>query len=309
MPSFQDFYFQSSTGRTSIHALKCVPDGKPRAVVQIAHGIAEHIDRYRPFMEFLADNGFVAAGNDHLGHGKSIRVPKEQGFFAEKDGWWRVVDDMDKLHGIMSKEYPELPYVLFGHSMGSYLTRTYLIKHPDRYDAVILSGTGHQSPALVLGGNAAASVMAKLNGAIGDGAKLDSLAFGTYLSKIENPRTKFDWLSRDTEQVDKYIADPLCGFVGKIGLYRDMMQGIKFITSEKNIAQMNKEKPVYFMSGDSDPVGDYGKGVERAYKAFCNAGLHDVFMRLYPGGRHEMLNETNKEQVYQDILNWLNEKI
>lgn len=309
MPSFQDFYFQSSTGRTSIHALKCVPDGKPRAVVQIAHGIAEHIDRYRPFMEFLADNGFVTAGNDHLGHGKSIRVPKEQGFFAEKDGWWRVVDDMDKLHGIMSKEYPELPYVLFGHSMGSFLTRTYLIKHPDRYDAVILSGTGHQSPALVLGGNAAASVMAKLNGAMGDGAKLDSLAFGTYLSKIENPRTKFDWLSRDTEQVDKYIADPLCGFVGKIGLYRDMMQGIKFITSEKNIAQMNKEKPVYFMSGDSDPVGDYGKGVERAYKAFCNAGLHDVFMRLYPGGRHEMLNETNKEQVYQDILNWLNEKI
>ena len=309
MPSFQDFYFQSSTGRTSIHALKCVPDSKPRAVVQIAHGIAEHIDRYRPFMEFLADNGFVVAGNDHLGHGKSIRVPEEQGFFAEKDGWWRVVDDMDKLHDIMSKEYPALPYVLFGHSMGSFLTRTYLIKHPDKYDAVILSGTGHQSPALVLGGNAAASVMAKLNGAMGDGAKLDSLAFGTYLNKIENPRTKFDWLSRDTEQVDKYIADPLCGFVGKIGLYRDMMQGIKFITDKKNIAQMNKEKPVYFMSGDGDPVGDYGKGVERAYKAFCDAGLHDVFMRLYPGGRHEMLNETNKEQVYQDILNWLNEKI
>ena len=309
MPSFQDFYFQSGTGRTSIHALKCVPDSKPRAVVQIAHGIAEHIDRYRPFMEFLADNGFVVAGNDHLGHGKSIRVPEEQGFFAEKDGWWRVVDDMDKLHDIMSNEYPELPYVLFGHSMGSFLTRTYLIKHPDKYDGVILSGTGHQSPALVLGGNAAASVMAKLNGAMGDGAKLDSLAFGTYLNKIENPRTKFDWLSRDTEQVDKYIADPLCGFVGKIGLYRDMMQGIKFITDKKNIAQMNKEKPVYFMSGDGDPVGDYGKGVERAYKAFCDAGLHDVFMRLYPGGRHEMLNETNKEQVYQDILSWLNEKI
>ena len=309
MPSFQDFYFQSSTGRTSIHALKCVPDSKPRTVVQIAHGIAENIDRYRPFMEFLADNGFVAAGNDHLGHGKSIRVPEEQGFFAEKDGWWRVVDDMDKLHDIMSKEYPELPYVLFGHSMGSFLTRTYLIKHPDKYDGVILSGTGHQSPALVLGGNAAASVMAKLNGAMGDGAKLDSLAFGTYLNKIENPRTKFDWLSRDAEQVDKYIADPLCGFVGKIGLYRDMMQGIKFITDKKNIAQMNKEKPVYFMSGNGDPVGDYGKGVERAYNAFCDAGLHDVFMRLYPGGRHEMLNETNKEQVYQDILSWLNEKI
>ena len=306
MPSFQDFYFQSSTGRTSIHALKCVPDGKPRAVV---HGVAEYGMRYAPFAEFMTEHGFVVVANDHLGHGKSIRVPEEQGFFAEKDGWWRVVDDMDKLHDIMSNEYPELPYVLFGHSMGSFLTRTYLIKHPDKYDGVILSGTGHQSPALVLGGNAAASVMAKLNGAMGDGTKLDSLAFGSYLNKIENPRTKFDWLSRDTEQVDKYIADPLCGFVGKIGLYRDMMQGIKFITDKKNIAQMNKEKPVYFMSGDGDPVGDYGKGVERAYKAFCDAGLHDVFMRLYPGGRHEMLNETNKEQVYQDILNWLNEKI
>lgn len=309
MPDFQDFCFQSSTGRTSIHALKCVPDAAPRAVVQIAHGIAEHIDRYRPFMEFLASNGFVAVGNDHLGHGKSIRVPEEQGFFASENGWNYAVADMYKLHDIMSEQYPSLPYVLFGHSMGSFLTRTYIIVHPDRYDAVIISGTGHQSPALVFGGGAAASLMARLHGPMSDGSKLDALAFGTYLKRIENPRTKFDWLSRDPDQVDKYIADPFCGFVGKTGLYRDLMQGIKFITDRENIAKMNKDKPVYFMSGDADPVGDYGKGVERAYKAFCSAGLRDVFMRLYPGGRHEMLNETNKADVYQDILNWINEKI
>ena len=301
-----DFYYDSK-GVGQIHACRWTPEGEPKAIVQIIHGIAEFAQRYDGFAEYLNSLGYLVVAEDHMGHGQSVNGGGVQGYFH--GGWFRAVADSYELLTRTHREFPELPYVLFGHSMGSFLTRTYLIKHPDKYDGVILSGTGHQSPALVLGGNAAASVMVKLNGAMGDGTKLDSLAFGSYLSKIENPRTKFDWLSRDAEQVDKYIADPLCGFVGKIGLYRDMMHGIKFITDKKNIAQMNKEKPVYFMSGDGDPVGDYGKGVERAYKAFCDAGLHDVFMRLYPGGRHEMLNETNKEQVYQDILNWLNEKI
>ena len=135
MPKFEDFTFQSSTGVNTIHALKCVPDTPPKAVVQIAHGIAEHIDRYRPFMSFLAENGYLAVGNDHLGHGKSITEPGQQGFFAEKDGWAHVVADMDLLHDLMKKEYPDIPYIFFGHSMGSFLTRTYLIKHPNKYDA------------------------------------------------------------------------------------------------------------------------------------------------------------------------------
>ena len=135
------------------------------------------------------------------------------------------------------------------------------------------------------------------------------MAFGSYCKKIANPRTPFDWLSRDPASVDKYIADPLCGFIAKAGLYRDMMYGVKFITSQKNIDTMSKEQPIYFMSGDADPVGDYGQGVEKAYQAFCHAGLHDVTIRLYPDGRHEMLNEVNKDKVYQDILNWLNSKL
>lgn len=135
------------------------------------------------------------------------------------------------------------------------------------------------------------------------------MAFGTYLSHIENPRTPFDWLSRDEAAVDKYIADPMCGFICKASLYRDMMGGVKFVTSQKNINKMKKTKPIYFMSGKEDPVGDYGVGVEKAYKAFCHAGLRDVQMRLYPGGRHEMLNETNRTEVYKDILDWINEKI
>jgi len=309
MPIFEDFTFQSSTGINTIHALKCVPDTPPKAVVQIAHGIAEHIDRYRPFMSFLAENGYLAVGNDHLGHGKSITEPGQQGFFAEKDGWAHVVADMDLLHDLMKKEYPDIPYVFFGHSMGSFLTRTYLIKHPNKYDAAIISGTGHQNRLMVLGGNLAAGFFAHGKGAHEIGTKLNDIAFGSYNKGFDNPRGIYEWLSRDPAVQDAYAADPLCGFIATNGLFRDMMGGIRFITDQKNINSMNKMKPVYFMSGDADPVGENGRGVTRAYEAFKEAGLHDVTMRLYPGGRHEMLNEINKEQVYQDILNWLHEKV
>ena len=220
-----------------------------------------------------------------------------------------VVADMVKLHDRISGEYPGLPHIMFGHSMGSFLTRTYIIKHPDKYDAAILSGTGQQAKALVLGGYAAAAASVKLYGPRKIGDKLNDLAFGAYTKGIENPRTSFDWLTRVDSEVDKYIADPLCGFVTTVSLFRDMMGGVKFITNQKNINTMSKTQPIYFMSGDRDPVGDYGKGVDRAYKAFCKAGLHDVMMRLYPGGRHEMLNEENKYQVYKDITAWLDDKL
>ena len=309
MPKFEDFSFPSSTGKNTIHARKCVPDGTPRAVVQIEHGIAEHINRYDDFMAFLATNGIVAVGDDHLGHGQSIQKPEEQGIFAEENGWDYVIRDVDRLRDLVRRDYPDLPYIFFGHSMGSFIVRTYLIQHPDRYDAAIISGTGHQSKLLVAGGNIASRLLTRIKGAAADGTALNNMAFGSYCSKIPNPRTAFDWLSRDEANVDKYIADPLCGFVAKVSLYRDMMAGVKFVTDQKNIDKMNKEPPVYFMSGDADPVGDYGVGVEKAYHAFCDAGLKDVTIRLYPGGRHEMLNEINREDVKKDILEWIDERL
>ena len=309
MPSFSDFTFTSSTGKNHIHARQCMPDGAPRAVLQIAHGIAEHIDRYDDFAAFLAQNGILVVGNDHLGHGKSISAPEDLGFFADDKGWDYVVQDMDKLHDLMKADYPNLPYIFFGHSMGSFLTRTYIIKHPEKPDLVILSGTGHQSRALVYSGYAMAEAIVRAKGPRADGRLLNDLAFGSYNSKVRFPMTDFDWLSQDHEMVKKYINDPLCGFVAKASLYRDMMSGIKFVTDQKNIDAMNKDTPVYFMSGDKDPVGDYGKGVERAYKAFCKAGLRDVFMRQYPDGRHEMLNELNRQQVCQDVLDWINQRL
>ena len=309
MPEIRDFYFPSTNGKNKILARICTPDKPPKAVVQIAHGIAEHIARYDPFMFFLAENGYVAVGNDHLGHGLSAENEHEHGIFDNQNGWTYAVDDMKALRDQVRQEFHDIPYIFFGHSMGSFLTRTYLIRYPDQYDAAILSGTGQQSPALINAGFFAANLLTLLRGPGADGKLLNDMAFGSYCKKIDNPRTPFDWLSTNEENVDRYIADPLCGFVAKCSMYRDMMGGLKFLTKQSNIDKMNKDAPIYFMSGAEDPVGDYGAGVEKAYRAFCDAGLHDVTMKLYPGGRHEMLNETNREEVMQDILAWLDQRV
>ena len=309
MPTFQEFNFASTTGCNKLYAKMAVPDGEVRGVVQIAHGVAEYIDRYEPFMRFLAENGFVAVGNDHLGHGKSITVPEEQGIFAEKDGWQYVLDDMAKLHKIMTEKYPEVPYIFFGHSMGSFLTRHYVILHPDEPSLTIICGTGQQAPAMVAGGNTLAKLGVALGGPRKIGKVLNKVAFGSYCKDIENPRTECDWLNRDPKEVDKYVGDPLCGFVPTVSLFRDMMGGIKFISDPRNIALMNKNTPVLFIAGAEDPVGERGEGVKRAVQAFNDAGIRDVTMKLYPGARHEILLELNHEEVFSDVLNWINEKL
>lgn len=309
MPTFKDFYFNSSTGKNKIHARMCVPDAEPRAIVQIIHGIAEYIDRYDEFMSFLADNGIIAVGTDHLGHGKSIESEEQTGFFAYDNGWDYVVRDEEVLRLAMHENYPELPIIVFGHSMGSFMARTLLIRYPDAFNAAIISGTGNQGAALVNGGLIMGNLVTGLKGAHHYSKFLNNLAFGSYNKIYENPKTEYDWLSRDEANVQKYIDDPLCGFIPSCSLFRDMMTGVKFITNKKNLTAMNKDMPVYFMSGDMDPVGECGKGVQKAYNNFLEAGMKDVSIKLYPGGRHEMLNEINKDEVYTDILAWLDSKI
>lgn len=309
MPTFNDFYFKSSTGKNNIHVHRCVPDGEVRGVVQIMHGIAEYIERYDDFMVFLASNGLVAVGTDHLGHGKTIEKPEQKGFFADKDGWDYVIKDEEILRRAMAKEYPDAVQIVFGHSMGSFMARTHLIRYPGGFDAAIISGTGNQGAALVGGGLAVGNIVTALKGAHHYSNFINNLAFGSY-NKAYNPqRTDYDWLTRDNDVVDKYIADPLCGFIPTCSLFRDMMTGVKFITNVDNLTKMAKDIPVYFMSGDKDPVGDYGKGVTLAYENFKKAGMKDVSIKLYKDGRHEMLNELNRAEVYTDVLNWINKKI
>lgn len=305
MATMKEFSIPSTDGVHRLYCRQWTPEGTVRGVVQIAHGVAEHIQRYDDFMAYLADQGFVAVGNDHLGHGRTVNCPEELGYFGAENGWGHVVADLRRVHGKLREEYPGVPMILFGHSMGSFLSRTYAITAGEELDGLVLCGTGHQSAAMVKSGGVAARLEVRRHGADYHSKTLNDLAFGGYNRGFDHPRTESDWLNRDPAEVDRYRADPLCGFLPTAGLFRDMMGGIGFVTDRKNIRKMPATLPVLFIAGGDDPVGENGKGVLRAYQAFIAAGMEDVTLKLYPGARHEILNELNRHQVYADVLHWL----
>lgn len=301
-----EFYFPSSDGRTLIHVNQWTPLGGPIAgVVQIAHGVAEYGARYEPFARFLCGHGFAVVANDHLGHGKSLVEDCPMVYFGDENGWRHAVEDMEELRRRTAKVFPGVPYFLFGHSMGSFLSRTHLIRYPGRLDGCVLCGTGHMSPALIAGGKLIAGREIRRLGRKAYSAKADQLAFGAYNKPFAPNRTRFDWISTSEANVDAYIADPLCGGDTTLGLFRDMLGGLGIITKQANIERMDKDLPVLFIAGDQDPVGEMGKGVRRAYQAFRKAGVGDVSIKLYHGLRHEILNEASRRYVYQDVLDWL----
>ena len=309
MATRKEFYFPSSDGKTSIHAVEWLPEGEPVGVYQIAHGVAEYALRYEPFAEFLNAKGFVVAANDHIGHGLSVAEDAAPLYFGEKDGWTHVVDDMFELRRQTGKKYPGIPYILMGHSMGSFLARTYLIRYPGSVTAAVIMGTGQQPGYMVAGGRLAAKLIGKKSGYDKFNETVDGLAFGAYNKPFEPKRTNYDWISANEENVDKYIADPLCGGGATTGLFLEMLGGIGFIGKPSNLAKMDKNTPVLFISGAMDPVGDLGKGTTKAYESFKKAGVKDVTLKLYPGLRHEILNEKEKDQVYADIWAWVEKHI
>ena len=301
-----EYFFTSSDGKTLIHVNQWTPLNRTiRGVVQIAHGVAEYGARYAPFAQFLCDHGFVVVANDHLGHGQSQIEDRPMVYLGDRNGWQNVVDDMEKIRERTARVFPRVPYFLFGHSMGSFLTRTHLIRYPGKLDGCILCGTGHMNALIVSGGKLIADSEIKKMGAAAYSEKADQLAFGAYNKRFAPNRTSFDWVSLNEENVDAYIADPLCGGKTTLGLFRDMMGGLGIICKQENIKRMDKELPVFFIAGDQDPVGDMGKGVERACTAFKKAGIRDVSIKLYHGLRHEILNEKTRQYVYRDVLGWL----
>ena len=307
MNKFSDFTFHTDDGEEKIRVRCWKPESKVLATIQIAHGIAEHCERYDEFCEFLCNNGFAVYINDHRGHGKSINRGR-RGYFSDKDGWMKVVGDMRSVYEIADKDYPNTPHILFGHSMGSFLTRTYLFAYPEDFDAAIICGTAQMPKVIISAGGCIASLIS-LFAADKPSKILDIIGFGSYNAGFKPARTKFDWLTRDEAIVDKYIDDPLCGFVASAGLFRDMMSGLDMIIKQENLAGMNKDIPVFFIAGDKDPVGENGKGVQKACDSFVSAGMKDVEMKLYKDARHEILNEINKLEVFDDILKWIMLKI
>ena len=298
-----DFYYESA-GAGRIHACRWTPPGEIRGVIQIVHGIAEHVERYAEFAEYLNVRGFAVVAEDHMGHGLSIGETGTVGYFD--GGWDAAVRDTVHLTEQTMAEYPEVPYFLLGHSMGSFLTRTLLIRYPElKLSGVILSGTGWQPIPKLKAGHLAASAIARKVGEKNPSEKLQDLIFGGYNSRVEHRRTEFDWLSRDSRQVDKYIADPLCGFVASAGLLRELLGGMAYNEKKDHLARMNRALPVFFVAGSDDPVGSYGAGVKRSAKAFREAGMEHIRVKLFPLCRHEILNEINREEVYETLYRWI----
>ena len=220
------------------------------------------------------------------------------------------MDDSYELLRRTKAEFPELPYVLLGHSMGSFMTRTLLCKYPDcGISAAVICGTGWQPEPVLDTGVAICSVVCNRIGEQTASERLQNLVFSSYNKRVEHPQTAFDWICRDRKVVSDYVADPLCGFTATSGLLREMLGGIRFIQQPKNLAAMNKQLPVFFIAGGDDPVGSYGNGVHKAAAAFQKAGMQDVNCTIYPLGRHEILNEINRQEVYADVSGWCKSKI
>lgn len=301
----RDFSFLSADGIHQIHAVAWYADGPVRGVVQLTHGLSEYILRYDRFARFLNSHGFHVVGHDHLGHGQSVTGPGEYGCFPVENGWNIVNDDVHQVRQWAAEEWPGLPHFLLGHSMGSFQARTYLIRYPGSVDGCILSGTGQEEPSAIAGGKALAELICKAKGPHYVSKLVGNLSLGAYNKQFAPNRTGSDWISRDEEAVDRYVADPLCQFLPTVGMFRDMLGGLQTLACYDELLKMDRSTPVALFSGDCDPVGDNGKGVKKVCALFREAGCTDVTMKLYPGARHEILNEVNREEVYENILAWI----
>ncbi|AWH77299.1 lysophospholipase [Clostridioides difficile] len=281
---------------------------KTKAVIQIAHGMAETAQRYETFAKVLTENGYIVYINDHRGHGKTAKIIENVGHLAEKEGFRCLVEDMYTLTNIIKKENEDLPIYLFGHSMGSFASQRYIMDYGNNLSGLILCGSNGKQGIILNFAHMIINREIKKYGRRSRSNKINDLIFGGEIIR-RNEKTKFDWLSRDKEQVEKYINDPFCGVVCSCGFFYDLVQGLKEIEDKENLKKVPLDIPIYIISGDKDPIGKNGKGVLRLRDRYIKLGVKDVTCKLYKDGRHELLNEINKEEVFEDIICWLNNKI
>ncbi len=294
-----------------VFCYKWCPQGdiKPKAVVQIAHGMAEHAKRYERLAKFLVDAGYSVYANDHRGHGQTAGEIENLGYFADENGWNRVVDDMVGLKNHIKKTDQDLPVFLLGHSMGSFLARNFICLHGKEIKGVILSGTNGNPGFLGDIAKMIAKWECKRKGKKHRSTLLTKLSFGKFNTPFKPNRTDYDWLSRDNAEVDKYVEDSYCGGVFTAGFFFDLLSGVKNINQSENIKKIPSKLPIYLFSGEKDPVGNMTKGVQQLFNTYHKAGIKDVHIKFYNDGRHEMLNETNRKEVYKDIVVWLDDHL
>lgn len=307
----EEFYYDSRDGKSKLHAVRYAPDDAEdiRCVVQIVHGMSEYAERYEEFAEFLTARGCVVTGEDHMGHGKSVGKTGKYGYFCEQDPATVLVRDVHRLKKTTQALYPNVPYVIMGHSMGSFIVRNYMFRYGTGVSAAIIMGTGMQPAVLLRLSKIIAFIQKIFCGPKHVSGLIDKLAFGSYNKQIENPRTPADWLSRDAERVDRYVVDPMCGFVFTVNGFATLFELISRLHKRENLERIPKALPVFMLSGDADPVGDYGRGVQKAYESLKDVGIENITLKMYDGGRHELLNETNRAEVMNDVFRWIEETV
>lgn len=306
MVTNERFIRPASSGEGDIFSQIWAPEPpvQPKAVLQIAHGMAEYSDRYAGFAGFMAGHGCVVCANDHAGHGTHAKV---KGYFAEKDGWECLLKDMKSLMDLASARYEGLPCFLLGHSMGSFLARSYVTRY-EGLRGVILSGTAGANP-LLRAGLLIAALQKRFKGAESKGKLLSMLTLGSYNKRISNPVNKVAWTSSADEVSIAYKADPLCGFCFTAGGFYDMYTGVREVSGPAWARNVPEKLSIYMFSGGEDPVGAYGRGPAQVLAWLKDSGHEDLSMKIYQGGRHEMLNEVNKYEVYEDVLAWLEKRL
>lgn len=310
MVETHEFTFPSSDGTHQVWACWWRPAGEaPRGVLQLVHGISEYIGRYDAFARYMAAQGWAVVGHDHLGHGHTAKDTSEFGWFADRDGWRYVLWDTRALRELAGAAYPGAPYFILGHSMGSFVVRGYLMAYPGTVDGAVLSGTGQESAAAVGAAKVLSGVLSRIMGPRGRSGLINRLSLGAYNRHFRPNRTSADWICRDTAVVDAYVADPFCRFVPSVSMYRDMMTGLQMLVKPECLKRLDPDTPVYFFAGDQDPVGSNGAGVRKVADLFRQYGVKDVTVKLYPGGRHEMLNELNQDEVFADTSAWLEARL
>ena len=312
MSRIENYTFRShDDDNTAIHCTRWLPDSdKPKAVLQLVHGMVEYIERYSDFAEFLTRNGFVVAGHDHIGHGQSVKSHEDWGIMHTDAPDDVMVEDIYEHYLMIRDQYPDLPHFILGHSMGSYMVRKFLAaKSGDLHDlsGAIIMGTGTISDGMTSLALTIIGTAARFRGWNHRSPIVTSLMFGSSYKKFDMTGEDPDnsWLSKNVANVKKYYADPKCTFMFSLNGYRGLVNAVRFDNQMSNIGLMNKDTPILFVSGADDPVGDFGKGVNIAYGMFKRAGMTDVHKKLYDNDRHEILNETDRHDVYKDLLKWM----
>lgn len=302
----EEFWYDSRDGITKIHAVRWIPeDGKFGAVVQIVHGMTEHVLRYDEFARFLAAHGILVVGNDHLGHGLSRREDVPFGYFCKRDAATVVVRDVHRLKKLTQENHPGLPYIILGHSMGSFILRNYLARYGTGINGAVIVGTGQKSVALMNLGLFLVHLQALFVGQKHVAKLMDRMVSGQNNRHIRSARTASDWLNSQPEEVDGYRADEQCGHTFTLNGFQTLFTLIKRSCGKNALKKVPKELPVLFLAGKEDPVGDFGKGVKMAYQSFLDHDMTDVSYKLYEGARHEIIREKQKDAVNKEILSFV----